>query len=64
MILLGITCHKEQQAEEIATDLLKARLALDINCKRNIERWERKGEESVKKNVVLLKPRLSQSFSQ
>ena len=54
MIFLRISCEKETAIERIAEALLKERLVIDVNVKRNIERWCLNEEGSILKKTVSL----------
>ena len=54
MIFLRISGNNEQTIERIGEFLLKEKLLIDLNVKRNIERWVLFGDEIVKEKISLL----------
>ncbi|MFZ6052467.1 divalent cation tolerance protein CutA [Halocola ammonii] len=54
MVLLRIVSDNESQMEKIAGWLLQDKLAIDVNLKRNIERWNWHKEQIQKLSVFLL----------
>ena len=54
MIFLRISSENEKAIEKIAETLLKERLAIDLNVKRNIERWQTIDGTIQKTEVTLL----------
>ena len=54
MVLLRIVSDDESQVEKIASWLLQDKLAIDVNLKRNIERWNFQKDQINKLSVFLL----------
>jgi uncharacterized protein involved in tolerance to divalent cations len=54
MILLRIVSNEEAQVKEVASFLLQRKLAIDVNLKRNIERWSWNGNSLENRKIFLL----------
>ena len=54
MIFLRISSKSEKKIEAIAELLLKEKLAMDLNIKRNIERLELVGEKVISSYITLI----------
>ena len=54
MIFIRVSGNNESTIERIGVFLLKKKLLIDLNVKRNIERWVLFNDEIVKESITLL----------
>lgn len=54
MIFLRVSGSNEKTIENIGEFLLKEKLLIDLNVKRNIERWVLFDDEIVKEKIILM----------